>query len=214
MNMKKRGDRFLIWALAISLSLHAVILLGLRHIAPVEAKTAPPPTPISIERRVPPPTPKPPPATPQPTHVRTAVASAHVAPPKLPIAGPVQGPPVIPQSTDGPGPVRGIATSEPSVVPTDTPKPQCSVPDAPASVIDAITPTAPEDADDQAGTAQVRVDLAPSGAVTHATIYRSAGNVLLDQAALRAARSSTYRAETRDCALVGGSYLFTVDFTQ
>ncbi len=211
--MKKRGDRFLIWALAISLSLHAAILLGLRHITPVEAKAEPPATRIIIEE-APPPTPKPPPATPQPTRVHPAAASAPVAPPKLPIAGPAEGPPVIPQSTDGPGPVTGIATSEPSAVPTDTPKPQCSVPYAPASVINAVTPAAPEDADVQTGTAQVRVDLAPTGAVVHATIYRSAGNMLLDQAALRAARSSTYRAETKDCALVGGSYLFTVDFTQ
>ena len=210
--MKKRGDRFLIWALAISLSLHAVILLGMRHMTPVEAKTEPPPTRIVMEE--PPPTPKPPPATPQPIRTHPTAPSAPVAPPKLPIAGPSKGDPVIPQSTDGPGPVTGIATSEPSAAPTDTPKPQCSVPYAPARVIDAITPTAPEDADAQTGTAQVRVDLAPTGAVVHAAIYRSAGNMLLDQAALRAARSSTYRAETKDCALVGGSYLFTVDFTQ
>lgn len=212
--MKKRGDRFLIWALAISLSFHALILLGLRHITPAEAKAEPPATPISIEHHVPPPTPKPPRATPQPTNVRPTAATAAVVLPKVPIAGPAQGPPVIPQATDGPGPVPGIATSEPSAAPTDTPKPQCSVPYAPASVVDAITPTAPEGADDQTGTAQVRVDLAASGAVVKATIYRSAGNMLLDQAALRAARSSTYRAETKDCALVGGSYLFTVDFTQ
>jgi hypothetical protein len=38
--------------------------------------------------------------------------------------------------------------------------------------------------------------------------------MLLDQAALRAARASTYRAEIRDCVSVGGSYLFAVDFTQ
>jgi protein TonB len=216
--MKKRGDRFLIWALAISFGVHAAILLSFRHVTPVEAETEPSPAPITIEMRIPPPSPKPPAETPEPARVPPASRTID-APEVSSTTGPSNAePPAAVPGTGAPGPTDGsgdgLGTTEPSLTPTEPPKPQCSIPHAAASVVDAVSPSTPEGADDQTGTVQVRVDLAPSGAVVAATIFRSAGNLLLDQAALRAARASTYRAETRDCASVGGSYLFTVDFTQ
>lgn len=73
---------------------------------------------------------------------------------------------------------------------------------------------APQAAEGETGTAQVKVDLAATGAVLGVEIYKTAGNLFLDRAAMRAARASTYKAETRACESVGGSYLFTVEFQQ
>jgi TonB family protein len=214
--MIKRSDRFLIWALAISFGLHAVILLSFRHMTVVEARPEPTPSHITIETRIPLPTPKPPVETPAPAHPASSSSHVHANAPHV-TGGKDPGSegPVEPIATDGP--VTGIdptGTSAPSVEPTDPPRPECSTPYAPASVIDAVSPSTPEGADEQTGTAQVKVELSATGSVVGVTIYRSAGNLFLDQAALQAARMSTYHSETKDCAAVGGSYLFTVDFTQ
>jgi TonB family protein len=63
------------------------------------------------------------------------------------------------------------------------------------------------------GTATVNVLLDANGNVTDAVVQKSAGNADLDQAALLAARTSTYRPEIRNCAKSSGSYLFEADFT-
>ncbi len=76
-----------------------------------------------------------------------------------------------------------------------------------------MQPSTPDDAEQMTGTAKVAVALTPSGSVSAASIYRSTGDMMLDRAALRAARMSTYSPEVRDCTPVGGTYLFTVDFT-
>lgn len=215
--MNKRSDRFLIWALAISFGLHAIILLSLRHVQPVEAKAEQTPTPMRVVIEVPPPTPTPKPEVtkPKPVPSQAAAAPPNVTPPRT---QPNAGPPVAapgPVTTGSPGlGIDGTGTPVPSSAPTEPPKPACSVHDTPASVSNVVSPETPESADGQGGTAQVRVSLASSGAVVGVAIYKSTGNMLLDRAALRAARVSTYRAETRDCAQVGGDYLFTVDFTQ
>jgi TonB family protein len=77
-----------------------------------------------------------------------------------------------------------------------------------------VEPDYPEMARQQGavGTATIRVSLAPSGAVTGASVYKSSGNAQLDTSALRAARSSSYRAEIRDCEPVAGDYLFVATF--
>jgi TonB family protein len=62
------------------------------------------------------------------------------------------------------------------------------------------------------GTASVQVNLSATGAVLSATIAKSTGNAALDQAALLAAKQSTYKPEIKDCVPVAGAYLYRVDF--
>ncbi|MBV8638177.1 MAG: TonB family protein [Candidatus Eremiobacteraeota bacterium] len=115
-----------------------------------------------------------------------------------------------------PEPVGPVASTAPETLePTPTPKPACSVPNASAATINVVSPSVPDEAGtDVDAQAQVRVTLQPDGTVEAVQIYRTAGNVLLDREALRAARESTYRAEIRNCIAVRGDYLFTVDFKE
>ena len=62
-------------------------------------------------------------------------------------------------------------------------------------------------------TAMIKVDLDTDGHVTGVSVYASTGSLELDEAAMRAARESTYAPETRDCRPVAGSYLFKVEFS-
>ena len=62
------------------------------------------------------------------------------------------------------------------------------------------------------GTAFVQVDLDETGTILDATIAKSSGEYLLDQAALQAARASTFQPELRNCKPVPGAYLYVVDF--
>ena len=97
---------------------------------------------------------------------------------------------------------------------TPTPKPACSAPDVPAKATSAITPEEPAIARDQGltGTAKIEVDLDAAGTVVGTSVYLSTGSTQLDQAALDAARRSSYAPEQVDCKDVSGSYLFTVQF--
>ena len=52
------------------------------------------------------------------------------------------------------------------------------------------------------------------GRLTAQSVLASSGNRWLDREALAAARQSSYRAEIRECAPVGGAYAFIVDFTR
>jgi TonB family protein len=65
----------------------------------------------------------------------------------------------------------------------------------------------------EVGTVTVRIRLSPTGEVLATRVYRSSGHLLLDEAALKAARASTYRAEVNDCRSVSGEYLFVVSYT-
>lgn len=183
------------------------------------AHEEPPPQHIFIVRRPPPPTPKLTPQPPKPQHIASHVMQSHHAAPFHPhlIAtkndtnAPL-GPRIVasarPDGVDvAPGPVASAAPAA-----TAEPKPACSVPFAPAVATDAVAATIPDGFEGETGIAQVRVTLDAAGKVTDAAIYRSAGNFMLDRAAIAAARMSRYRAEIRDCEPAGGSYLFTVDF--
>ena len=179
----------------------------------------PPQQHIFIVRRPPPPTPKPTPQPPKPEHIASHVTQSHHAAPFRPhlIAtendpnaplGPRIAASARPDGVDvAPGPVASAAPAA-----TAEPKPACSVPFAPAVATDAVAATIPDGFEGETGIAQVRVTLDAAGKVTDAAIYRSAGNFMLDRAAIAAARMSRYRAEIRDCEPAGGSYLFTVDF--
>ncbi|MGA7353876.1 MAG: energy transducer TonB [Candidatus Cybelea sp.] len=62
------------------------------------------------------------------------------------------------------------------------------------------------------GTSVVEVDLLSSGALNHYALEQSSGNPILDDSALRTARMTSYRPETKNCAAIPGSYLLVVDF--
>ena len=81
-----------------------------------------------------------------------------------------------------------------------------------AHTLQAVSPSAPDDALGVQATAQVQVTIDAGGRVTDTRIYRSTSNLSLDRVALDAARHSTYAPATVDCQPVGGTYLFTVDF--
>lgn len=85
-----------------------------------------------------------------------------------------------------------------------------------ARVVDAVTPERPAIAAEEGalGRVQVRVDLAPTGAVISASVYVSSGNAALDGAAVEAARRSTYEAAGDGCRAIAGSYVFTVDYSE
>jgi len=215
--MKRKRDGLLLWAIGISLALHVTVAVAGRGFHDVEARDESPPTVIDVDRlarHTPPPTPTPPPqARPAAAAPRAVAAAPRVHPPASDnhgTSGPVEpGPPVGPSPGEGGNGPEG--TAEPA--PTDTPRPACATPNVAAHAIDAVTAEAPDGLEGQAGTTQVMVTLSAGGGVVGTSIYRSAGNLLMDRAALAAARASTFAPEIRDCQPVGGSYLFTVQFT-
>jgi|SRR5947209_2844401 len=92
----------------------------------------------------------------------------------------------------------------------------CALPFASAAVTAAVPADLPAIAAGQnvTGTTEVRIVLDPGGRLTEQSVLASSGNRWIDGAALAAARQSRYRAEVRDCAPVGGTYAFVVDFTR
>ena len=92
----------------------------------------------------------------------------------------------------------------------------CNVPSAPASITAAAPADLPAIASGQnvTGITAVRIALDPRGYLTRASVLSSSGNRWIDRAAVHAAQASSFRAEVRDCAGVGGEYAFVVDFTR
>jgi TonB family protein len=84
-----------------------------------------------------------------------------------------------------------------------------------ATTTNAVEPDYPEMAKEQGaeGTTQVEVSLDAAGNVLSATVHKSAGNALLDQAAIAAAKASKYQPEIVNCVKTAGSYIFRADFT-
>lgn len=214
----KRNGRVLGAALAISLALHTV-LAAFVHIRFVEAQ--PYEVPPVITHLIIHPTPTPPKphlvaAAHHPVQsVRPQIRLPHVAPNPhgvVAIAPPeATGEPTAPGNTGTTGGVIGQ-----SVVPEGPPAPACSDPNVDAKTIVAISPDAPASAYGGATdvTAMIKVDLDATGRILGVSVYRSAGSLELDQAAMQAARQSTYSPELRDCQAVPGSYLFKVEFSQ
>jgi TonB family protein len=91
----------------------------------------------------------------------------------------------------------------------------CSVPNKDATVTHMVSPDFPQSARTFSrfvGTARVAVTVSPTGTMESARIVQSTGNFALDQAALMAARQSTYSPKVVDCQPVTGDYLFMVTF--
>lgn len=88
----------------------------------------------------------------------------------------------------------------------------CPQPNRAAHTLNAVEPEQPQGAEGISGTAHIVVSLDAKGTVLGVTVGTSSGNSLLDNAALDAAKRSTYSPERRNCTDVAGSYTFRVDF--
>ena len=180
----------------------------------VKVPTPPPPTPTPPPPKTTPP-PKPQPEKQQQTILKVNVPKTHsqsntsssetkyVAPPK----GSEEG---VPQGTVASAPPQPASTAPPG-----TPKPACKTPYQDATVVNQAQPEYPDAARDQGlGEVQVavQVTIGPSGGLIDAKIAQSANNMALDQAALAAARQSTYAPKVVNCQPVTGDYLFRVTF--
>ena len=223
-SMKRAHVRIIYVAFAISIAGH--FLIGpLVHFKFVDAAPEPKPGHIIIVRVIPPkPKPTKPPIQQRTTAQRPVARPAHPAAPRVANKdnknvgtteprGPA-GPGPIGPITDGPNPGPVVASAGPPPTPSPTPKPVCSAPYVEAATIEKYAPEMPEIAKEQglSGSAQVEVNLSASGQVTAAKIYVSTGSTALDNAAIEAARRTTYTPKIVDCDRVPGSYLFRVDF--
>jgi TonB family protein len=107
----------------------------------------------------------------------------------------------------------GTGTAAPG--PAATAKPACANPNVEATVTNAVQPDYPESARDLglgAVSVEVEVTVGPSGNLVTASVYKSSSNMSIDQAALRAARQSTYSPKLINCSPTTGNYLFRADF--
>jgi len=160
----------------------------------VQTLIKPPPKPTPTPHPTPTPTPPPPPKnTPPPVNLKLHVVQSHSS---SDTSGPAE-------QAYTPPPV-GNENGVPTAVPTVAATPAATAPPAPAGpvqitdsdFIHQVTPDYPEIAKDQniQGDTTVRVTIGPQGQVIAVVISSSSGNPLLDQAALKAARESTFKA--------------------
>jgi TonB family protein len=227
----ERVANFMGWAFVISIALHfALGPLLPRLNQHTEEQTV---EKVSVTKKIqvkvptpPPPTPTPPPpkSTPPPkpqqqqqqqpklklnvpkttSHSNTtSTETKYVPPPK----GNEQG---VPQGTVASAPPAPVSTAPPG-----TPKPACKTPYQDATVVNQVTPEYPDQARDLGlGEVQVAVEvtIGPQGNLIDAKIAQTANNMSMDQAALAAARQSTYAPKIVNCQPTTGTYLFRVTF--
>lgn len=225
----ERIGSFIGWAILISLLIHFGVGIFLPNFAnqheqnQVEQVTMAKKTRVRVPTPPPKPTPTPPP-TPTPNPQNTP-------PPKKPVEQPkplkvnlvhttsnsaggstenTVSQPKTGSEQGAPGGTGNAATAAP-----ETPKPACANPNVEATVTNAVQPDYPESAKDLglgAVSVEVEVTVGPSGNLVSATVYKSANNMAIDQAALRAARQSAYSPKLVNCAPTTGNYLFRADF--
>jgi protein TonB len=138
-------------------------------------------------------------------YVAPAVGNENGNPKGTEASGPPEPASTVPAATPAPTPVA---------TPTATPKPTCPNPNADATIKSQADLDYPDIARQQGatGTAQVKVTLDAEGNPVDVAIYKSTGNSLLDQSALKAAKATTYVPEIVNCVKTAGSYLFRADF--
>jgi TonB family protein len=230
--MKWNPRKTLAYAFAASLALHFFVL-PLLHTGSTDPGT--PEKILTYTREHPIPTPKPTPhPTPSPTPKPHAATPPHahtdhvrVKPPRMldPAVGKKPGiigandrPDIGHLATGEPGPISSgpPATSAPAPTPTPTPettKAPCANPNVAPGTIAVSAPETPALAQAQGITGEVSVvvSLDERSRLTAARIAKSP-SALLNAAALRAARDTTYRTEVRDCKPIAADYLFVVEF--
>ena len=216
--------RILQLAFVASILAHVVAATATHGLSEVHAALSQRPATLHIFRvatppPTPPPTPKPRPrpAVPRPVaahriRVSHPVHLQHLRRSTRRVEGlVVAGTPAPPA---GPATVASGSPSPPPAAGRPSPTPSCAVPNVAATALNVALLDEPQAARDEriTGETSVEVRLSATGAVVAFRIYRSSGNMLLDQAALRAARSSTYAPQLENCRPVAGSYLFDAEF--
>jgi protein TonB len=226
----------LLYGFAISIVLH--LLLGPlvkfqrtqteedqpQKVTVIKVPTPPPtPPPTPTPKPTPPPTPPPkttppPKQTPAPQQPKikintlktsnsksgpSEVANSHTV-------GNTQG---IPQG-QGTGPPIQAPPSTPAPPPPPTPTPlACARPNVPPGTDRAVEPDMPAMAQQQGITGDVTVDVSldESNHIVAAKV-ESSPSVILNAAALSAARQSSFHTEIRDCKPIAATYRFVVSF--
>ncbi|HME82744.1 MAG TPA: TonB family protein [Candidatus Eremiobacteraceae bacterium] len=167
-------------------------------------EATPPPQKVTVQTLIkPPPTPKPtpkptptPPATPTPPPLKNTPPPARL---KMNVIKTHSeggtGPAEVAYTPAPHGNENGVPSAPPTSAPTANPRPAGPVGVADSDFKFKAPLDYPELAKEQGiqGTAVVIVTIAPSGALLGAKIYQSSGNALLDNAALKAARASTFK---------------------
>jgi TonB family protein len=228
----ERVRNYVGWAFVLSIILHAfaapifpnlaqhhedseVEKVSVTKKVQVKVPTPPPPTPTPAPTPTPPPQKTPPPhkveAKPQPklklnvpkttnNTTSTTTTQTYVAPK----TGSQQGVP------------QGQGTGSPSpATPAPTEKPACANPNQEASVTQPVAPDYPDSARDLglgAVTVLVQVTVGPTGNLLGEKVYQSSNNMAIDQAALRAARQSSYAPKLVNCQPTQGDYIFRAEF--
>lgn len=170
------------------------------------------PTVIVIEPRRLKPSPSPMPTpqpTPTPKPAQTPSVHATVQPhsnsPRPDIRTPSPGTPA--PSNSGPpvanpsaGPVGPPSSAPPSTPPQSTPEPRRVIPEIDAVIVRKVLPVYPAVLLEQGleGTVVLLVTIGPDGQLVAASIAQSSGQDAFDQAALRAARATTFKAPIID----------------
>lgn len=122
------------------------------------------------------------------------------------------GDPAYPDATSlAPQPGAAIFTPKPARPFFNT---NCAQPFRFASVKTPVPPDYPEDAalHGAHGTTQVLVTINADGSLADATLFQSSGEIVLDEATLKAARETAYQSAAAYCQPVPGSYLFKSTF--
>ncbi|MDQ6925212.1 MAG: energy transducer TonB, partial [Candidatus Eremiobacteraeota bacterium] len=112
-----------------------------------------------------------------------------------------------------PAPPATTPTPTPTPKPTPTPL-SCARPNVAATTLHTVAPDTPTMAQQQgiAGVVQVVVSLDAQSRIVGTRIQNSP-SVVLNQAALAAARGSQFRTEVKNCEPMSADYVFSVDFT-
>ncbi|MGA7569605.1 MAG: TonB family protein [Candidatus Aquilonibacter sp.] len=91
----------------------------------------------------------------------------------------------------------------------------CSIPDKDVTIAQAATPGYPDSAKDLGLgylVVLVEVTVQPDGQVTKALVQQSSQNFAVDQAAVKAARATTYSPKIVGCQAITGIFIFRADF--
>jgi len=184
----------------------------------VKVPTPPPPTPTPKPTEPPKSTPQPKPQQQKP-QLKLNVVKTH----STTGSGPTERAYTAPANGSSNGAPNGVGTAAPAgngqvahvAAPTPTPKPACADPYREATMTNGVAPEYPQAAKDQGlgpVVVLVKITLSPSASVENASVLQSSGNMSVDQAALVAARQSSYAPKLSDCKPVEGTYSFRASF--
>jgi protein TonB len=226
----ERIGSFVGWAIILSLLIHVAVgafipdlknqheneeveKVSVTKKIQVRVPTPPPPTPTPAPTPTPNPHQTPPPkkVLPQPKPLK--VNLVHTTSNKA--GASTENTVSQPKTGSENGAPGGTGTAVAPPAPAGTPKPACANPNVEATVTNPVQPDYPESARDLglgAVSVEVEVTVGPSGNLIDAKVYKSSSNMAIDQAALRAARQSTYSPKLVDCQPATGNYLFRADF--